>query len=184
MVKKSVKPIEGLTHRLIRDAADGHGFLAVCCLLGLACSISASPVIPIIVTDAMISPRRWHTISVSIALGCSFGAVVLVMLFHYLGWSLVDQFFPEFWHHPAWQNMQDWIVSYKEIGLAAISASPLPEMPALIVLGLAKPDIIVVFIAVLIGKLFKYGLISWLASHFPDKLSHGINGLLRWLRRE
>jgi membrane protein YqaA with SNARE-associated domain len=178
---KSQKPpgFEGLSQRLIRQAASGHWFLVVCGTLALVCSLCAFPVIPIIVSACLISPRRWRSITLSIAFGCALGAAILVTLFHFFGWALIYKYFPEFLNHPAWQNILNWVAHYGGIGLLAIAASPLPEMPALIILGVSKPDTVVVFFAVLTGKVFKYGLISWLASHFPDRFTNGLNGLLR-----
>jgi len=174
---------EVLSQRLIRQAASGHWFLVVCSTLALVCSLCAFPVIPIIVSACLISPRRWRSINFSIAFGCALGAAILVTIFHFFGWALIYKYFPEFLNHPAWQNILSWVVHYGGIGLLAIAASPLPEMPALIILGVAKPDAVVVFFAVLTGKVLKYGLIAWLASHFPDRFTNGFNGLLRRLWR-
>lgn len=177
------RKVEGLTQRLIQSSAQGHWFLLVCGLLGLACSLCAFPVIPIIVTACLISPKRWRSIALSVSLGCSIGAVILVSLFHYLGWAMVYKYFPEFLHHPAWESVLNWITLYGGVGLFGIAASPFPEMPALIVYGIAKPDMTVTFIAILCGKTIKYGLIAWLASHFPNKFTNGINVFLQWIKR-
>jgi membrane protein YqaA with SNARE-associated domain len=186
-VATSEKPhrFEGLSQRLILQAASGHLFLVVCSALALICSLCAFPVIPIIVSACLISPRRWRSIALSIAFGCALGATILVTLFHFFGWALIYKYFPEFLNHPAWQNILNWVANYSGIGLLAIAASPLPEMPALIILGVTKPDTAIVFFAVLTGKVLKYGLIAWLASRFPERLTDGLNGFLQkfWLRK-
>jgi membrane protein YqaA with SNARE-associated domain len=176
---KTSSSFEGLSQRLIRQAASGHWFIAVCGTLALVCSLCAFPVIPIIVSACLMSPRRWRSISFSIAFGCALGATILVTLFHFFGWALIYRYFPEFLNHPTWQNIQSWVSNYGAIGLLAIAASPLPEMPALIVLGVSKPDTAVIFLAVLTGKLIKYGFIAWLASRFPDRFTDGLSALLR-----
>jgi membrane protein YqaA with SNARE-associated domain len=102
-----------------------------------------------------------------------------VTLFHYFGWALIYKYFPEFLNHPAWQSILGWISIYGPFGLLAIATSPLPEMPALIMLGVSRPNTTVIFLAVLMGKLIKYGLIAWLASRFPDRFPKELNGLRR-----
>jgi membrane protein YqaA with SNARE-associated domain len=175
---------EGLSQRLLRQAATGHWFNAVCGGLALVCSLFAFPVIPIIISACLIFPQRWRSLSFSIALGCSLGATILVTLFHFFGWALIYKYFPEFLNHPAWQSVMAWVSRYGTIGLLGISASPLPEMPALMVLGVAKPDTAAIFIAVMIGKWIKYGVIAWLASHFPERFTDGVSAVLRkfWWR--
>jgi membrane protein YqaA with SNARE-associated domain len=170
---------EECSRQLLLQTASGHWFNIVCGMLALTCSLCALPVIPIIVSACLISPRRWRSLSFSIALGCALGAMVLVTLFHYFGWELVYHHFPEFLHYPAWQGLQGWISRYGPIGLLAIAASPLPEMPALIVLGVSNPDTAFIFLAVLSGKLIKYSLICWLSSRYPDRYARRVLDLLR-----
>jgi len=148
-------------------------------MLALICSLCAFPVIPIIVSACLISPRRWRSISFLIAFGCALGATILVTLFHFFGWALIYRYFPEFLSHPAWQSIVNWVSNYGTLGLLAIASSPLPEMPALIVLGVSRPDTALIFLAVLTGKLIKYGIIAWLTSHFPGRFADGLSALLR-----
>jgi membrane protein YqaA with SNARE-associated domain len=176
---KAPSSFERLSRQLLRQAESGLWFNAVCGMLALICSLCAFPVIPIIVSACLIAPRRWRSISFSIAFGCALGATILVTLFHFFGWAVVYRYFPEFLSHPAWQSIVNWVSNYGTLGLLAIASSPLPEMPALIVLGVSKPDTVAIFLAVMTGKLIKYGLIAWLASHFPDRFTDGLSWLLR-----
>jgi membrane protein YqaA with SNARE-associated domain len=102
-----------------------------------------------------------------------------VTLFHFFGWALIYRYFPEFLSHPAWQKMVNWVSNYGTLGLLTIASSPLPEMPALIVLGVSRPDTALIFLAVLTGKLIKYGMMAWLTSRFPGQVVDGLSALLR-----
>jgi hypothetical protein len=42
---------------------------------------------------------------------------------------------------------------------------------------------LIVFLAMLAGKLIKYGLFAWLTTRFPERFSNGIGGYFRFLRR-
>jgi membrane protein YqaA with SNARE-associated domain len=190
-LQKAKKPVsleksprfEVFSQRLIRQAASGHWFLVICGTLALICALCAFPVIPIIVSACLISPRRWRSITFSIAFGCALGGAILVTLFHFFGWAMIYRYFPEFLNHPAWQSLLLWIGHYGSLGLLAIAASPLPEMPALIILGISRPEPLAVFVAILAGKTLKYGLLAWLVSHFPERFTNGFNGFMQRLRR-
>jgi membrane protein YqaA with SNARE-associated domain len=175
--------IEKISQQLLMQAASGHWFTVACATLALICSLFAFPVIPIILSACMLAPRRWRAVAFSITLGCALGATILVTLFHFYGWALVYKYFPEFLNHPAWQGLIQWVSKYGVMGLLVISASPLPEMPALIILSTSKPDIIPIFLAVLAGKMIKYGFIAWVGSHFPDQFMNGLSGLWKKLWR-
>ena len=176
---KTPSSFERLSQRLLRQAESRLWFNVVCGMLALICSICAFPVIPIIVSACLISPLRWRSISFSIAFGCALGATILVTLFHFFGWALIYSYFPEFLSHPAWQSIVNWVSNYGILGLLAIASSPLPEMPALIVLSVSRPDTALIFLAVLTGKLIKYGMIAWLTSRFPGRVADGLGALLR-----
>jgi membrane protein YqaA with SNARE-associated domain len=176
---KTPPGFERLSQRLLRQAESGLKLNVICAMLALICSLCAFPVIPIIVSACLIAPRRWRSISFSIALGCALGATILVTLFHFFGWALIDRYFPEFLSHPAWQSIVNWVSNYGSLGLLAIASSPLPEMPALIVLGVSRPDTGLIFLAVLTGKLVKYGIIAWITGHFPGRVADGLSAPLR-----
>jgi len=179
LVPNTYYSFERLSQRLLLQAEFGFRLNALCGMLALICSLCAFPVIPIIVSACLISPRKWRSISLSIALGCALGATILVTLFHFFGWALIYRYFPEFLSHPVWQNMVNWVSNYGTFGLLAIASSPLPEMPALIVLGVSRPDTALIFLAVLTGKLIKYGMMAWLTSRFPGQVADGLSALLR-----
>ena len=74
------------------------------------------------------------------------------------------------------------MAAHGPLALFLIAASPLPQTPALIFFAIAHHDYPAVFVAMLAGKIIKYGLFAWLASHFPERFRNGFAGLFR--RRE
>jgi membrane protein YqaA with SNARE-associated domain len=176
--------LEGLLQRLIRKSAEGHGFLFVCITLSLCGTVSAAyPVTAVIVPAALLVPPLWRQITVTSALGSALGATLLVMVFHHLGWTQLYERFPELATHATWIRVMAWVASYGTVALFLIAVSPLPQTPALIFFGIARHDYLSIFIAMLVGKLLKYGLFAWMATRFPERFSNGIGGLLGFLRK-
>lgn len=175
--------IEGLLQRLIRHAAEGPGFLLVCLALAFGGTLSGTaPTTAVVVPAALLAPHRWRQISALTALGSALAATLLVIGFHNLGWEQIYERFPQLATHVIWRRVMDWAADYGAVALFLVAASPLPQTPALIFFGIARLDIFSVFIAMLAGKLIKYGLFAWLATRFPERFSNGIRGFIRYLR--
>lgn len=178
-----LRKLEGLLQRLLREAAEGHGFLLTCAGLALAGTLTAAyPVVAVVVPAALLVPRRWLRIAAFAAFGSALGATLLVIAFHDVGWAQLYARFPELETHAAWAKVMVWVEEYGAAALFLVAVTPLPQTPALIVFGIAHHDRISVFVAMLAGKLIKYGLLAWLAARFPERFSNGIAGWLRWRR--
>lgn len=172
---------EGLLQRLLRNAEEGHTLSLVAMGLALAGTVTAAyPVTAVIVPAALLAPRRWRRLTLLTALGSALGATLLVEFFHHLGWNQIYARFPELASRREWAEVMDWVVAYGALALFLISASPLPQTPALIVFAIGRHDYFAVFVAMFCGKLIKYGLFAWAASRFPERFSNGIAGFLRW----
>ena len=111
------------------------------------------------------------------ALGSAIGATLLVVIFHNLGWTQVFEKFPELSTNATWHQIIDWASDYDILAMFLIAASPLPQTPALIFFAIAQHDYLSIFVAMLAGKLLKYGVLAWLSSHFPERFSDGLRGI-------
>jgi membrane protein YqaA with SNARE-associated domain len=176
--------LEGFPQRLVRQSAEGHGFLWVCMGLALGGTVSAAyPVTAVVVPAALLLPKRWQKIAALTALGSALGATLLVIGFHHLGWAQLYERFPDLTTNETWSRVMAWVSAYGIAALFLIAISPLPQTPALIFFGIARHDYVVVFMAMLVGKLLKYALVAWLAARFPERFSNGIIGFLRYRRQ-
>lgn len=179
----ALQRLEGLLQRVIRDAAEGHGFLLVCMALALGGTVSAAyPVTAVVVPAALLLPLRWRRITIMTALGSALGATLLVIIFHHLGWARIYERFPELASHATWSRIMAWASAYGIVALFLIAVSPLPQTPALIFFGIVRHDYLSVFMAMLAAKSLKYGLLAWLAARFPERFSNGLVGFLRYRR--
>lgn len=157
-----------------------HRLLPMCLALSFAGTISAAyPVTAVVVPATLLAAARWRSISGFSALGSALGATALMFAFHHLGWTQLNERFPELATNPTWIRVVGWASTYGMIALFLIAVSPLPQTPALIFLGAAHHDYPSAFLAMLLGKLIKYGAFAWTASHFPERITLGIAQLLR-----
>lgn len=172
--------LEGLLRRALRYAAQGHRLVPMCLALSFAGTISAAyPVTAVVVPATLLSARHWRSISGFSALGSALGATALMYAFHHLGWSQLQEHFPQLATNSTWIRVVEWASAYGVIALFVIAVSPLPQTPALIFLGAAHHDYPSAFAAMLLGKLIKYSAFGWAASHFPDRVSRGLDRVLR-----
>jgi membrane protein YqaA with SNARE-associated domain len=74
-----------------------------------------------------------------------------------VGGHLIAEYFPGLEHSARWMRAEKWVLSYGAWGLAAIAALPVPQLPPLLILALAKTPTSLIGVAVLAGKLLKYG---------------------------
>jgi membrane protein YqaA with SNARE-associated domain len=158
---------------LLHRKAAGKALLPVCFLVGLIGSMTA--IIPgsaIFVPASVLNPRRWRSIAFSGSLGSSIGALLLILIIHSWGWSQIYSLFPNLLENDNWQHAVQWITDYGLIGLFLICCSPLPQTPALIFISASPLPLGLIFLAIISGKLLKYGGLSLLSSRFPHYLPY------------
>lgn len=164
--------LEEPLQRLIQYAAKGNRLLFVCLSLAIAGTVSATyPITAVVVPAVLIQPKlRWRIVAAT-ALGSTIGAMLLMAIFHHMGWAQVYDRFPELTTHPTWGRIMTWTSGYGALGLFLIAALPLPQTPALIFFAIVRHDYLSVFVAILGGKALKYGLFAWGAERFPARFN-------------
>jgi len=146
-------------------------------ILAAVSSLSMSlPWETIVIPTILLVPQRWIGIWLSSTLGGSAGGAVLAYLFHAIGWSTLHAHFPQIATSHEWQNIAHWVEQYGFWALAAVAMLPLPETPAIIVASLSHQPVASLFLALLIGKFVKYGLIAWLVAAFPRRFHEHLYG--------
>lgn len=132
--------------------------LLVALLAVLSAGTSLYPFGPVIVAATVFAPQRWLGVIGGATLGAVCGATGLTFVFRQLGIGLLDTYFPEVRQSAMWNHSEYWIEQHGELAIAAIAALPVPQMPALILAGLSEMSLATLALALLVGKLVKYGL--------------------------
>lgn len=116
------------------------------------------PYSPVLVAAVVFAPWRWRVIYFAAAIGAASGAGLLAVTLQNLGDQTIASAFAHLDRSAQWATAQRWIEAYGSYALALIAALPVPEMPALLTLILAKTPAWAIWLAVLAGKLVKYGI--------------------------
>jgi membrane protein YqaA with SNARE-associated domain len=131
-------------------------------VVGLLAAISAGsglyPFGPVLIAAIVIAPRRWLWVYLASCIGAVVGVLVLAGMVELYGISVVDSMFPGLEHRSDWLRYTHWISHYGWVALMAFAALPIPQMPVLLLSALSHINLILIAVAVLIGKLIKYGI--------------------------
>jgi len=144
-------------------------------VIACGCAISAIPFVPVLIAAVLLSPTQWRSITIFTSMGSALGGVVVLLIFHHLGWVYVMQSHPEWFESDMWHWMLQWLTQWGVWALAVIAATPFPQSPALFFLAMTEQSWWAMWAALAGGKLLKYGLVAYLCCYFPQKLG--------WLKR-
>lgn len=168
---KRLEHLEAKLQVWMERANRGNHLLGLSALLSFGGTISAAyPVTAVIVTAVMMAPRRWLTLSAACSLGSALAGAVVVGVSHMLGYNEIHHLFPNLISAETWAEASHWIGDYGVWAIFGVGASPLPQMPLLIFIGIVDDRIFEAFVALFAGKLIKYTIVAWVTQHFPEKL--------------
>lgn len=161
---------ENFIQRALRRAARSRFVPALTGLLALVQTATLSlPVTAVVVPAVLIARPQWKSIVLQAAFGSALGATLLVMVFHDWGWQAINAAFPTLLGSPAGQHVVAWVGKWGLLGLFAIAALPVPQAPALVFFALGQPVALQILVALLAGKLIKYGVVAGATVLFPEK---------------
>ncbi len=169
-----------LIQRVLDRFSASRSYPFVIGLMALGATLSmAIPVTSILLFAVLAKPQQWRRIWLWSCLGSALGGSLLVLVFHHLAWGQIYTAFPKFETSVSWLRVTRWVLDYGLIALTWITALPLPQTPALIMCGVTRLPVEGVFTAVLIGKLVKYGVVTWVVYHFPERFLQFRNGIAK-----
>jgi hypothetical protein len=123
------------------------------------------PTDALVVSAAMLRPRKWLRSAVIIALGSAVGALALAWAIHVVGDPVLTWLFgtPE---GPAeWKDTKAFLERYGAPALALMAGGPLPQQPAVALCSLGGMRLDVIALSVLAGRLIKYCVFAYSATH-------------------
>jgi membrane protein YqaA with SNARE-associated domain len=176
---KRLAALEDKLQIWLERANRGHHLVGIAALISFGGTLTAAyPVSAVIVTAVMLSPRRWLRLSLACATGSALAGAVIVGVSHILGYNEIHHLFPKLLSVETWNEGARWVGEYGVWAIFGVGASPLPQMPLLIFFGIVDDRIGEAFLALLGGKVLKYGLIAWVTQHFPERFAffRRING--------
>jgi membrane protein YqaA with SNARE-associated domain len=153
----------------LRGATSAPAYALIVAVLAFVLTISMTiPAASILIGAVLLRRARWAELVVVASLGSAAGGVVLYLVFHHWGWSQVAAAYPDLVQSRAWADATRWVAAYGTWALLVIAALPLPQTPALIFTAVSRLPVEEVFLALLMGKLVKYGFYGFVAAKFPS----------------
>ena len=134
-------------------------------LAGLDHFIIVVPTDGLIVSSALLQPKRWLSLTWLASAGSTLGAFAMAALVRAQGEPFIRWIVGDPARSPAWQQAAHWLQSYGSPALIAMAMLPLPLQPAIAVCALAGLPLGTIALWIFIGRMGKYGLYAWGATH-------------------
>lgn len=134
----------------------------------------------ILISSSMLTPRRWFTLALSVAIGSTFGAIILAVFVETQGFEWILEMYPRINETKSWIWTEDFFERYGMLLVFIIAITPLMQQPVIIVASLAKTPLFLLAAIVFSGRFIKYLLMAYIASHAPRFLNKlwGLKGEL------
>lgn len=124
----------------------------------------------LLVSAAMLAPRRWFYTAVIVSLGSSLGAwgLAAVLEVHGLPWLLSIQ--------PGIEQSQVWIYTDRLMdawgtwAVFIVSLTPVMQQPAIALAAVAGKPLPEIFAAAFAGRFIKYAVLAYIGTHAPGVL--------------
>lgn len=124
----------------------------------------------LLITSVMLAPKRWITKFLWLTFGSVLGGVLLAVMVQHYGNPFLEWVMPGIHGARSWQITQDFMESYGLWTLFGVAASPFIQHPAIAIAALMELPLLHIAGALIAGRLLKYALFAYLASHAPRYL--------------
>lgn len=118
----------------------------------------------------MLNPKKWLKLSLVIGIGSTLGALLLYQIIYIHGVNFIGNHFLELTLTSAWKITEKFYHQYGIYVVFLVSISPFTQQPAIILAGLGKVHFSQFLLAVSIGRIAKYIVLSYIGSHAPHLL--------------
>lgn len=124
----------------------------------------------ILISSSMVVPKRWFIFALSVAIGSSMGAFLLVGLVELQGLPWILEIFPGINETQMWATTYKFFESYGLLLVFVLGITPLSQQPALILASLANTSFTKLALAIFFGRFIKFIIMSYIATHAPRML--------------
>lgn len=135
----------------------------------------------ILISSSMIVPRRWFVFALSVAIGSTLGALVLVALVEQQGLPWILDLYPGISKTKTWIWSMKFFEQYGLLLVFAVAITPFMQQPAVILASLANTPWMQLAAVIFVGRFIKFLVMAYLGSHAPRLLGKlwGLSGELK-----
>lgn len=125
----------------------------------------------LLVSSAMLTPKRWFWLACCITLGSTAGAAALAAAVELQGLEWILQVFPGIETSKTWIWTNDFFDNYGLIVVFLVAVTPIMQQPAIILASLAETPLVQLTLAIFTGRFIKFLIMAYVASHAPRLLN-------------
>jgi len=144
-------------------------------LIGLLAALDAFilviPTDGLMIGAVLLCSRRWAQTFIWVALGSTIGAVLFAAIVQREGLPYLLQYLPSIEQNSVWIWSEQFMQKHGLWTVFLVALSPLVQHPAVALAALAELPISNIAVAVFLGRVLKYCLLAWVASHTPHLLT-------------
>lgn len=171
---KAAHPRVGRLQRTLMSLqkhADSPWFVWWVAGTSLLLTLVAGPPFGLVLSSAvLLRPQKWLSIALLSAVAATIGSVILLEVFHHLGWHYISANFPEFEGSDFYQMVKGWLAQYGVWTLFLVTIIPMPQTPALALCALVEPAILPAAFAILLGKGIRYSIYAGITAWMPGRV--------------
>ena len=134
----------------------------------------------ILISSAMLTPKRWFLLALNVAIGSTIGALGLAALIELLGLPWLMGFFPGLHDSTTWKLTEEFFHQYGLLVVFAVAITPIMQQPAVILASLAETPLLQLCAVIFVGRFIKFQIMAYVGSHAPQFLNRmwGLKGEL------
>lgn len=173
-IRSSVKSLQRFTDRIWYAPLIGL-------LAALDNLVVIVPTDGILVSSTMLKAKRWVLFAFSISIGSTLGAMVLAGVVELKGLPWIIETYPGLVESTTWMWSMKFFEQYGLLLVFFVAATPLMQQPAVILASLASTPLPTLAAVIFTGRLLKYLIMAYIASHAPRLLGKmwGMEGELK-----
>jgi membrane protein YqaA with SNARE-associated domain len=124
----------------------------------------------LLISSSMLIPKKWLTFALSVTIGSMLGALLLASIVEFQGLPWIVEHYPNLLQTKSWIWSQEFFENYGLLFVFVVGLSPLMQQPAVILAALVNTPLYKLALVVFFGRLVKFLLVSYIASHSPKYL--------------
>jgi membrane protein YqaA with SNARE-associated domain len=125
----------------------------------------------ILISSAMLVPRRWFWFALCIAIGSVIGASSLAAFTQYHGLPWVLDIFPGIDQTETWTWTVKFFEEYGLLLVFAVAVTPFVQQPAVILASLAGRSLFHIALVIFVGRFIKFLAMAYVGAHTPKLLT-------------
>ena len=125
----------------------------------------------ILISSSMLTPRRWFTLALNVAIGSTLGAIILAAFVETQGLQWILEMYPGINETKSWVWTENFFEKYGMLLVFIVAVTPLMQHPVIILASLAGTPLFLLAAIIFLGRFIKFLIMAYVGSHAPRLLN-------------